>query len=698
MTSNETLNFIQINERAYKYIRQFSIKSVDDALVELITNSIDAYKKTSLVERKIDIIIKNPNILIVKDYAIGLTSEQLQTCFLQAGNYTASDTSRGFFSRGAKDISAIGDVYFTAIKNDKMSQCLLNTDAYGAILIADIDATTDVRQNIGIDAPHSGLKVELKLLPNFQNINVNSLINNLQKIATLREIFAENRNIITIFNMNDNDEITFSKRLTYSYPQAETILDMEYVIPNYEDYKARFVIKQTSAPIPQPTKENQMEFGFLIKDSTSIYEINSLDPRFRWNPYMNYLYGYIYCEGIHDFLLDYDTNGSSIKNPYPIIDPARITGINRQHPFIIQMLSIPLLRIDYILRQLNISKATSSISIDELNDILSDINNLGENIVQSSDITVKWENNYDQRLAKAIHDDRMKYVSYEKAYDTGDNFDIEEVTIKNYIKNEIIKINPEYNSDHIYVQNQAGDLVQIPNMSYSDIEQEPVRIMQMVQTDIINALKEKPYIYRISKSGNLEKLYIFEKGNINHNDENINFKIKNKTFKITFINDLNLMERYIVDTSEGINIGINLNNVIVKKYLSPEMLASVDVDITSLKSTKALFFMKELLTDIFSNIIMTSDVLNKKVMLDSDDYNNIRKAIDYKNKITSQIEIKIDDIFTKYISEAQQSNMNNIAQIIGNISSAIGNNMTVSEELSNMRVKLISTVETALQK
>lgn len=692
------LNFIEINERAYKYIRQFSIKSVDDALVELLTNSIDAYKKTSFIERRIDIIIKNPDTVIIRDFALGLTSEELQKCFLQAGNYTASDTSRGFFSRGAKDISAIGDIHFTGIKNDKMSQCLLNTDAYGAVVISDVDATVEIREKYGIAYPQNGLHVELKLLHNFQNMNIDTLMNNLQKIATLRDIFAENRNIITMYTYNSNDEKTFEQRLSYTYPQADTILDMEYTIPGYNNHTARFIVKQTSSPISQPKKETQLEFGFLVKDSTSVYEINTIDSRFRWNPYMNYLYGYIYCDGIHKLLMDYDKYGATLENPYPIIDPARITGINHQHPFIIKMMSIPLVRIDYILRQLNVSKSTSSISIDELNDILSEINNLGENIVDNTPINIRWENNYDQLLAKTIQDDRINYVSYEKAYNVGDNYDIDEITSRNYIKDEIIKLNPEYNPNHVYVLNSDEELVQISNMTYSDIEQDPVRILQMVPTDIVDLLKQQPYIYRISENGNLEKLYIFEKGSINYTDENVNFKIKNKNFIISFINDINIQERYLIDTSQGINIQINLNNSIVKKYLSPDYLADTNIDVTSLKSTKALFFMKELLTDIFANIIMASDVLSKKLMLDSDDYNNVRKTIDYKNKIISHIEIKIDQIFSKYINDAENTNINSIMTIIGGISTVIGDNMGVSDELISMKSQLLFTVETALHK
>ena len=169
------LSFIGISERAYKYIRQFTIKSIDDALIELITNSVDAYNKTTYETRLIEIDIIDEVAVKVRDRALGLTAKQLELCFLQVGTYTSDNTSRGFFSRGAKDISALGDIYFNAIRDNKYSQCLLNTDAYGMINTADIDVTEDIRMTYCIPNPCNGLEVMLKLLPNFQSIDIDSL-------------------------------------------------------------------------------------------------------------------------------------------------------------------------------------------------------------------------------------------------------------------------------------------------------------------------------------------------------------------------------------------------------------------------------------------------------------------------------------------------------------------------------------------
>ena len=80
--------FVKIDERAYKYIRQFTIKTTGDAINELLTNSVDAYRKKGSTSNLIEIEYISPNNLIVRDQAIGLTSEEMVKYFLTVGEYS----------------------------------------------------------------------------------------------------------------------------------------------------------------------------------------------------------------------------------------------------------------------------------------------------------------------------------------------------------------------------------------------------------------------------------------------------------------------------------------------------------------------------------------------------------------------------------------------------------------------------------
>lgn len=690
--------FININERAYKYIRQFTIKSVDDAIIELITNAIDAYNKTDYLNRYIYIDVIDGRAIRVTDHALGLDSNGLQTCFLQVGDYTASDGSRGFFSRGAKDISALGNVLFETIKNNKYSECILNTDAYGLITHSDIDSTIEIRNRINIPDPKNGLSVTLDLLPNFQSIEINSFYDVCCKLGVLRDININPHNFIYLRQFVNNT-IVFDKRVEYIYPASELLLDVEYTIPNYPDEIAKFVVYKSSVPLSQPIKEGMLEFGFLIKDDTSIYEVNTINDRFRWNPYINYLYGYVKSNAIKKYLLDYDVNGASVSNPYPIIDPSRLTGVNKMHPLIVNMMSIPNVRIDLILRELNKSVSSKSVTIDDIGDLLDELNKYGLDIIEKEDIIVNFLPNYDGKLIKAINEDRSNYITYEKSYLLAGNFSTEEIKIENYIKEEIIKIDDGTQNDYYYLDNN-NNLVQIQNRSTYE-KNEPINILNLLTTEQIDELRPKPYVYQVGNSRNLMKLYIFQKGII-ENNTNLDQTLlaKSKQFQIEFINDINIPERYIIDNSNGIKIKLNLNNPIIRQHLNNRSLSEIhDVaKLASLSSTVSLVFLKELMTDVLTDLIVDNDVVNNRLIMDSNSYNNMKKVIEHRNRVMTKVEMPINNIFQKYINNNTNKKLTNITNQVNLIGTTIMEKFANSENVDDLRllqsefVKLINTL------
>lgn len=685
-------SFISISERAYRYIRQFTIKTIEDGLVELITNCTDAYQKTSYISRPIEIEF-NGNIIKVRDRALGLTSEGLTKCFLQVGEYTNNTSSRGFFSRGAKDITALGDVTFSTIKNNTFSQCTLSNQAYGELLISDIDATSDLREKYKIPEPFNGLEVEIKLLDNFINYDINKIYDSLCKLGTLRDIVADDANVIYLTDITKN----FTKRIQYVYPESESLLNIKYNVPQYDGYIAEYVVYKAKKMIDQPSREAEMEFGFLIKDDTTVYEVNTIDDRFRWDPYMPYIFGYLKCNGIKELLHDYDQNGPSEKNPSPIIDPSRLTGVNKQHPFIIALLSIPQVRLDYILRQLNTSVSSKSISISEMGDLMDELGKYGLNLLEKDEIKMKFVPNYESQLVKAIEDDRLNFITAETNYLLSEN-SIAELESDKFIQNEIIKIQPENTENYIYVMNSNNQLIQIPLPSdNANMNQET--LLKLINKD--DALEKRPYVYKITSSGQLMKLYIFQKGKIEAitDPENEYILVKNKQFNIVFINDINIKQRYIIDNSQGITIKLNIQDPMVHKYLVSRDLNKIDseLSITNLSSTQSLLFLKELIIDIFSDIIVESDVMNNKIILDSNNYNNIKKLLVLRNKITSQIQHPIDIMFDKFIGNNIIKKKENIAGLISNIGTAVSSKINLEMEGGDILL-LKSLLESSLDK
>lgn len=680
MTQEQQLNFITLDSRVYKYIRQFTVKSTQDALIELITNSIDAYrKKSQSVNCSVDITYQSPNILTVCDQAIGLTGDEMIASFLTVGMYTADTESRGFFSRGAKDICAIGNITFTAIKDGLLSQVYLNNDAFGKISIKDEIVTDEQRLLYGIN--DNGLNVTIDVLQNFWTKDLSGQAESISKFGVLRDIMMDQNCMINYTHINEIGEILFSRRLIFEYPKAQILLDLDYLIPDYPNHTANLKIYQSNTPIPQPKQEQEMVFGFLIKDSTTVYEVSTIDNRFRWNPHITHVFGSITCNAIHSMLIDFDTNGHSETNPTPIIDPSRLTGINKDHPFIQNLLSIPKVRLDAILHELNYSISKKSISLSDIDQLIFELEQYGLNILNDHNINIKFIPDYSSHLAKAIEDDRQKYITREQSYMIKNNYNIASIEFDRYVRDQLVALNIDPGTLAI-----AGPDGQIETLDYkqkqSDLDQSDIsNIFDLIDSDKRQLLATNPYIYSLDGSNNLSKLFIFEKGRFDKivNPENDYIEIKTKNFEIAFINNINLKSRYNIKYCNGVQIELNLANPIVKKYIESNTTEDsliesdkINFDLENIASSQSLHFLKETMTEILSQIILENDVINSNIILDDEnDYNRLKKISVKKNEIMSTIEIPLDTIFEKFITRCNTQKKDNIKIIVNNIEEKI---------------------------
>jgi len=667
-TTDSGLHFVQLNERVYKYIRQFTIKNSQDAFVELITNSIDAYNKAGKTSgRTVKIQYHSPNHIYVIDEALGLTSEEMSKYFLTVGEYTADAGSRGFFSRGAKDISAIGDITFTAIKDGKISQVYLNSDAYGEVMIADRDVTVNERVQFGLGG--NGLNVRLDLLPSFLVPDPSAQAESLSRIGVLRDIMIDSNNVINYSHINETGEVLFTRRLEFSYPEGTKILDLTYNIPGYEQYQARFEIYTTTDPIPQPKKEDEMVFGFLIRDNTSVYEIGTIDDRFRWNPYMNRLYGFVTCNALHDMLLDYDANGPTVTNPTPIIDPSRITGTNKEHPFIVALLSIPKVRLDAILHELNTTISKSAISLEEIDQLLEELERYGLDVLDDEAISVRFVSKYDAELAKAIEDDRQKYVEKETSYFMTQDFKFGETNSDKYIKDQLVQMGAEPGAPFIAGEDGVPEPL-LGGQDQPDLSgvEDPSDLLDLIEDDQKSKLANNPYIYKLGPDGSLVKLYIFQRGTFDQQvgPEDDYIDIKTKKFSIAFINDINLKARYNIQYADGVEIQLNLADPLVAKYMITDNVASGETQLSlqNVKSTQSLLFMQEIMIEVLSEIILENDIINKRLVLDSSDLNNAKKQSRWRNEIVRRIQDPMSRIFEKFITRQKDTKMATLTAII----------------------------------
>jgi len=369
-----------LNSRMYQYIRASAISNVNDALVELITNCVDAYSNIDNNPNKI--IIKyseNNNYLEIIDQAIGMTGEKMKLCFLEVGTYVSNDSKRGHFSRGAKDISALGDCTFIAIKDNKSSSCKILYDGRGAMLNENIDVTDEIKNTTNIVDNGLYVRIDFKTAI-FNDFKVDEFCYN----YALRDILSNIKYEIKLINIDSSNE----KVLKYNFPEGLLVIDAEYIVPRYNvPSKFTLYLISDNKPINYSNNMTYSENGILVSSNNTIYENTMLNNRIiTCNPNSKKIFGRIHCDYINTLLKDYENNGPSDKNPFPVIDPSRLQGLNYNHPFVKNLIRHPLEKINSVFMDLDNKKNNNN--IDNISKIFNnkELNKLNDEIFKKLDI------------------------------------------------------------------------------------------------------------------------------------------------------------------------------------------------------------------------------------------------------------------------------------------------------------------------
>ena len=747
---------LEVAHRNFLYMRSFAIKSTSDSLIELITNSIDAYRRYDnykTMKKTIKIIfyhVRNEdnsfrNYISVIDNAGGIEPEKMKECFLTAGNLTANENSRGFFSTGAKNITALGDTHFTSIKDGKMSKVYLDMDGYGHIVthseldedeniipdVIGITPTDKQREILGIDG--NGLNVTIEYENEEEEAKFNStdaiqnIFNNLQKVGSLRQELSDKTFEITsdiriydphldilncenvktpILHNNEEEYIEgsdsdnyggkFIKRLSYEYPKANVLLSTTFIVPNYEDYTCDFVIYKTDKPIKEPITEKHLEFGFLIKDDTSIYDVNTLLTKYRWNPNIKYLYGYIHCDGFRKELLKSDQSGS-----ISLTDPNR-NGMNYDHPLYKSIMSVCTPRLDRAITEVQSDATFKSININELDIIVSRLESLGVSIFDDNEISFDFIADNNSDIALAIKSTENSIVRELEG----------EVNLKHISENEIIIENLEQKKlsedgdQYIYYYNNQNELkdIKIPeNININELNNsENTNFLRSVIDDIGDLNIENPFLFKM-KEGEWSKIKVFVKGRIEKHNENNNsiLKMKHKSLTIKFINDINYKEKYIIDISNGVAIKINLHNDIVAEKLSKDKIDNLEEGFTFKLSEEASYnaitFLEGLMISAFTDIIVSNDIVNGKIDITDGGTTMAKKIVRHRNSVETEIENTIHELFNHFILSKKDQMKNTVKNTMGvardRVLEMFLSNATTFEEVESQAQLLTDTIE-----
>ena len=327
---------LRVTRRTVMQNAKLAIRDVYDVIVELVTNADDRYQilqKKGRVEIEIKRHRGRPSLLRVRDFADGMTSDEMEIKLARMGDRVSGmeqgHNVRGTNSRGAKDIAALGDVTFESIGSDQKLHTCRITKYFSFKLDPPRAATTDERDRLGIRSG-TGTLVTLSVeasIPNHRDLR--------KKVACLvplRDIITQKRTKLFVCDLQQQrvDEIVFP-----SFQGNDRLVE-KFEIPGYAGMLARLKICRAKRQFERDNTRFRLG-GILVKSKHAIHEATLFDSTLESDPCAAWFYGRMECEAIDKLWNDFDDRFSKElppleSNPLPIVDPSRRSGLTRAHP------------------------------------------------------------------------------------------------------------------------------------------------------------------------------------------------------------------------------------------------------------------------------------------------------------------------------------------------------------------------------
>ncbi len=355
---------VQITLRHFDFSRQFAVRDVYDALVELITNSDDSYhrlyKKQLRSEDGGPILIEiceqrkgEPSLIIIYDRAEGMTLETMRDRLGDVGSRRSEEGDRGFMGRGAKDCTVLGRMIIESIKDGRYYKCELTTKPQFIPWENCRSANEEIRKRLRIERGN-GTVIRLEVAPEHRIPHVGTIIRDLPWHYALRDILSE-QSPTKLLIKNLNKSGIKPEKIVHRQPDGELVCDESFTIPGYPETKARLKIWRHAEPF-EDLIDRFRRSGLLIKSERAIHECSLLYPGLEKEPYAKRYFGRLECKFIDQLLNEYDKRREDNvphppENPSLLIDPNRQTGLRRDHPFTKTLFQIPAERLRQLIEK-----------------------------------------------------------------------------------------------------------------------------------------------------------------------------------------------------------------------------------------------------------------------------------------------------------------------------------------------------------
>lgn len=351
--NNKTIQLgdITADKMAIKHQRDLAMPSIFEALVEIITNSDDAYEKLNNSLNYVgDLRIEyfrggkiNPTTIKVKDKACGMKFEEMKRKFLKYHQRT-STTSRSFFGRGLRDVTALGDVKVSSLHDGLYSEVIMKKDLSVVSDFQDAKPTKEILKYLGVKK--SGTTVEVIIPPGSKsdyNPYAETIIKLLPRHYALSRILHEKFKTInlTFIDINKGTE----HKIFFTEPNGELVFEKEFHIEKYST-KSKFKLYRLKDIVDESYSDSYKTTGIEVYGKKTCFQKNFLDKSLDKEQLALRYYGYLECPYIDQLMDEWDKNESANKTHNPnnqsfILNPTRLEGMKISHPFVKELFKEP---------------------------------------------------------------------------------------------------------------------------------------------------------------------------------------------------------------------------------------------------------------------------------------------------------------------------------------------------------------------
>lgn len=313
-------------------------KDVVRALVELVTNSDDSYRRMEQKNHAQDesfglirIAIRrrhDAGSIKVSDCAEGMSPERMDVCVGKYAEETSGAkegmTVRGFFGRGLKEaILGLGDGVVCSVSDGKFTRASIDTNAGAPRYKREkpIRATKPIRNQSGMRS-EGGTTVEITI--NRAGVRIPQITNlrtRIERHFALREILSNPKRKIVLVELDPRGRDKREFRIEYRFPVGERIRKETVDVPGYPNANLDIEVFRSASPLEGPALDGESAVGgFIVKSPRAVLDLTLF--RFEHDPGAERLFGKISCDFIDTLL----AGGESLVK-------ADRTGIDWSHDF-----------------------------------------------------------------------------------------------------------------------------------------------------------------------------------------------------------------------------------------------------------------------------------------------------------------------------------------------------------------------------